>query len=225
MNARLAPLLLVLLAETAWAAPDPAAGRLPKQVWPEMNLRLDIGNWEGPKREGHLSDRQLSKKIEEINDVWLQCGIRFVPRRIVIAQSHRMGLPYEPASQSDALKIWTALHPLKGMDGGIPLAISGPWKFFDPDYGLFLKGLGWFFARGDGSLERIGAMVSNDKIHDTTAGALMAHELGHVLSLGHSPAKDNLMGGAQPPGLTPSQCVQSRTVAKSYFRDYQEPLL
>lgn len=174
----------------------------------ELVLRLDFKNLTGPDGEGLLTKEEMTSLLVRVNEIWSQCSVRFVTRLVENVNARSLGVPYQPKSQDDLSRIAAALNP-GGFDHAIPLTVAGPWEFFDRNTGLFLHGLGWVFTRADGAgIERIGAMIDARKIRWRTHGEIIAHELGHTLSLSHHPDPANVMNGDSK--LTPEQCTQAR---------------
>src|SRR5256885_16536238 len=113
--------------------------------------------------------------------VWSQCSIRFVTRSVANVLAVQSGMPYPPQSRADLERIAHALNP-NGFNQAIPVTIAGPWNFYDPDFKLYLNGLGWVFYVQAGVI-RIGAMMSSLKLSKPEGTAIIAHELGHTPSL------------------------------------------
>ncbi|MGZ3697562.1 MAG: hypothetical protein ACXWP5_05615 [Bdellovibrionota bacterium] len=179
-------------------------------------IQVDIHNLVGPHAAGAVSPGQMASRLELANQIWEQCEIQFVARTRRNVSTERLKIPFEPRSQEDLSKIAEAINP-RGFHRAIPLTFAGRWGFFDSGSGLFLTGLGWAFWN-DTKLERIGAVVDERRIFANDAGALIAHELAHALSLPHIPGK-NLMGSGAPV-LTPEQCEQARKFTETVIPDF-----
>ena len=199
----------------SWAVDQPPLD----PAWQEIQLRVDVRNLSGPKDVGKLSPDYMLQRVSDTNSVWSQCKIRFVPRTVGNVIASDLHIPYEPKSQDDLGHIAGALNP-QGFHNAIPLTFAGPWTFFDQGSGLYLHGLGWVFTSGN-KLDRIGAMIAAQKLSDPHAGALIGHELGHALSLGHSGESDNVMAGGNR--LKRDQYMQTRSFSQSVLADFMVP--
>ncbi|MCM2279104.1 MAG: hypothetical protein NDJ89_13595 [Oligoflexia bacterium] len=186
------------------APPKPLASLDPG--WRPITLRVDVRNLTGPEHAGRIEEARLARRLEEVNRVWSQCAVSFVPRSVTNVSAPNLGIPYEPRSQEDLSRIAAALNP-SGFPA-LPLTVAGPWGFEEKD-GFRLSGLGWVFTSPRG-IERIGAMISSTKFHDVSAAPIIAHELAHALSLPHVAEPGNLMGPGGTNELTPGQCLQAR---------------
>lgn len=204
------------LAPEALALPAPARPMPPLEpALPPLSLKVDLRNLTGPDEAGRLEESELISKLDAANRVWSQCAIQFSPRSFANVSTQALGVPYAPQSQDDLSRIASALNP----DGftAIPLTVAGKWEFHDNGSGLFLTGLGWVFTNSSG-IDRIGAMISNTKLSDPSAGPIIAHELAHALSLPHTAEERNLMGKAGTNELTREQCNQARGFAQNSLR-------
>lgn len=192
---------------TAWAIPTPPQTNPDKMRESLLEVRLDVTSLVGPAVKEPLVKAEVVSRLAGINKIWSQCGVKFSPRLIQRIEAQALGVTDTPQSQDDLSVIAGKLNP-NGFESAIPLTIAGHWKFYDQGSGLNLHGLGWVFVRGDGTLDRIGAMVGVEQARLPHADRLMSHELGHALSLGHSPHEDNVMAGGDR--LTLGQCEQVR---------------
>ncbi len=217
-------LMVVAVAWTkgpAWATPIPVKMSAPevlkplKAEWEPIVLRLDVRNLTGPQDEGVLPKDLLRVRISQANIIWAQCGIRFVARSIANVSAVKLKVPYEPQGQNDLSTIASALNP-NGFDEAIPFTLAGPWRFSENGFSFY--GLGWVFTRSDHEIDRIGAMIGAQRIHEEWAPQLISHELGHAMSLQHSPDQNNVMAGGDR--LTPEQCDQSRDFAQASLKKF-----
>ena len=203
----------------AWAAPAPPSAVLPLQPgWSTVSIRVDVRNLVGPNSAGKISEDDIRSRVGAANDVWSQCAVKFVPRVAENVSAEPLAIPYKPQSQSDLSSIAQALNP-NGFHGAIPLTFAGPWGFFDQSSGLYLIGLGWVFKNAQG-IDRIGAMIGAQHIFRPGAGPIIAHELGHALSLPHTVEINNLMGRNGTRDLTMDQCNQARSFAETALKDF-----
>jgi hypothetical protein len=206
-------------ATQAWAIPQPP-NLVGDAEW--ITLRLDVRNVTGVSDKGKLAVSDLRSRVGAANEVWSQCEIRFSSRSARNVSARDLGVSYEPKSQSDLSRLAEALNP-HGFKEAIPLTIAGPWKFYDPQSGLYLTGLGWEFTTPQGRLDRIGAMIDSQRVHSPIAGLLIAHELAHALSLPHVVETDNLMGPGGTSKLTVDQCRQAREFASTVLVGFERP--
>jgi len=212
-------LLFLFLASNAWAIPQPVTPTdLSAASW--ISVRLDVRNITGPAGTGRLEASDLRSRVQAANEVWAQCSIRFTPKSARNVAARDLGVAYEPKSQDDLSRLAGALNP-HGFNNAIPFTVAGPWRFYDPQSGLYLTGLGWAFTTDQGVIERIGAMIDSQRVHLPVAGLLIAHELAHALSLPHVTEKDNLMGPGGTSKLTPDQCRQARGFAATSLAAYR----
>ncbi|MCM2323261.1 MAG: hypothetical protein NDJ90_08355 [Oligoflexia bacterium] len=207
---------------TAWALPAPPTALLPLDPsWTEITLRVDLRNLsealENGQEIGKIAESQLRERLNEVNRIWSQCGLRFAPRVVANVRASSLGVPYQPQSQEDLSRLAAALNP-SGFTA-LPVTVAGPWTFREGGY--FLTGLGWAFTRGD-RIDRIGAMISATKFFDVSAAPIIAHELAHALSLPHVPEGRNLMGPGGTNELTSEQCRQARRFADAALGELRE---
>lgn len=182
--------------------------------WSTITLRVDVHNMVGPKDAGKLKKGVLRSRLAKANLVWSQCGIQFKPHVVNNVVAADLNVPYVPASQTDLSKIAAALNP-NGFHDAIPLTFAGPWNFYDAGTGVYLIGLGWAFMKNPTTIDHIGAMVDATRIFLPQSGLIIAHELGHTLSLPDGGGHDTLMGAGGTQNLTLNQCTQARGFAES----------
>jgi hypothetical protein len=206
---------------SAWALPVPAAQPMKsiEVTWPKLEIRVDVRNLVGPQEAGKLDEPAMRSRVIAANQVWSQCSIEFVARDIENVSTEALNIPYTPKSQDDLGKIANALNPNADFKNAIPLTFAGPWGFYDPNSGLYLTGLGWAFWE-QSKVTRIGAMVDNQKIFLASGGPIIAHELGHALSLPHTVEPNNLMGRNGTNDLTSDQCKQARGFALGMLKSF-----
>lgn len=204
----------------AQAMPIPATA-LPTLAsgWKPISLRVDVKNLMDDDSNHRIADELLVDRMKLVNNTWSQCAIRFLVRSTGNVSSKDLKVKFNPTSQGDLSELAHALNP-KGFKGAIPVTVAGPWSFFDPNTGVFPFGLGWVFPGNTEKdpVSRIGAMISIKKIHGDDAGLIIAHELGHALSLGHSADGENLMLGG--PKLVREQCDQARGFAERFLAEF-----
>lgn len=162
---------------------------------------------ESESTEG-LPNDFLSETIQAVNEVWSICEIRFEVRSRRAVSAARLGVPYRPQKMDDLSLIAQAVEP-GGYRGAIPFTVAGDW-------GLGLYGLGWAFSRNDsGVIDRVGAMIDVKQLTQPHRVELIAHELGHALSLPHYPKSGNVMSGGALV-LIEEQCAQARNFAQKF---------
>lgn len=206
----LAAVLLVLITISArsYAATEP----------PAIRIRLDFRNVLGPAGQGALSAKKGAKLLTEVNDVWSQCGIQFRLRRFGNESAKALALPYPPQSMDDLSVIAQKLNPrgFREPNLALPLTIAGPWSFVYN--GVWLNGLGWVFTNAQNGVDKIGAMMSAKKLDAPEGGLILAHELGHALSLAEG--GDGTLMGPGTPFLSVGQCQQTRSFALRYLGQF-----
>ena len=188
-----------------------------ENTWPVISLKLEIRNLTGENHHGQLEEADLKAAAYKINEIWSQCSIQFVLQSARNVSALQLNIPYLPQGQEDLGKIEAALNP-NGYTS-IPLTIAGPWNFFDPSSRVYPFGFGWVFHDGK-KLGRIGAMVSATKFKDKAAREIMAHELGHVLSLPENGNGEDIMGKGIAQVSMP-QCLQTRSFAISALSQFR----
>jgi hypothetical protein len=194
---------------SAWALSEPARETI--------QLRLNFRNVVAPDGKGRLSTRKAMPLFREINSIWKQCGIQFALTHFGNTSAKQLDLPYPPQSQADLSTIDAKMNA-RGFGGAIPLTIAGPWSFFDPISQVYLNGLGWVYANGTG-VSKVGAMMSAKKLVAPEAGLILAHELGHALSLPEG--GDGTLMGPGTPVLSADQCEKTRAFAQAYLGEFR----
>lgn len=190
----------------------------PQPEWSEIVLRVDVRNLTGPEGVGTVTDQVMLDRVADASRMWSQCAIRFEARSQANVSAVKLNIPYEPKSVNDLSTIDGALYPSgTGNNGAIPLTIAGPWRFVDTGSGLMLFGLGWSFSK-DSRPTSIGAMIGANRLNEPWVAELVGHEIGHALSLSHSPESDNLMAGGKR--LKPDQCKQARGYAQTVLAEF-----
>jgi len=214
-------IVVVAASPAAWAIPIPPRVALAplRTGWPALKIRVDVRNTTGADDTGKLTPEELRSRLVATNDVWAQCSVEFVARSSENVSAAAMDLPYEPKSQDDIQRVLAKLFPNTPTEA-IPVMFAGPWNFFDPAYGVYLQGIGWYWMDGLGKVSKIGAMVATQRLFSPIGGALLAHELAHALSLPHTAEPKNLMGAAGTMDLTLPQCVQARDFAHSALKGF-----
>ena len=155
-----------------------------------------------------------------INQVWSQCGIEFLPARLANVSAGDLKVSYSPRSEGDLSAIAAALNP-QGYGNTLPLTIAGAWNI--NNNGWIISGLGWAFVRPNHELDHIGAMVDAKSLQGPNAADLLAHELGHALSLQHATEESNVMiPEAHTLGkrFSVAQCEQARGFTQSVLQRF-----
>lgn len=183
----------------------------------EIRLRLDVRNVVGPNGEGKISELTLGTAVRAASMIWSQCSISFVPRAFENVSTERLGIAFFPKGQEDLGRLAAALNP-KGFRGAIPFTVAGKWKFYDSQTGVYPYGLGWVFLDGS-RVSRIGAMISSDRLLTEAGPLIIAHELGHALSLPEGGSANNLMGVGNS-RINPDQCITARSFAEDSLREF-----
>jgi hypothetical protein len=189
-----------------------------------LRIRVDLRNLIDQDRQGGVELAQLLAPLTDSNQVWGRCAIQFSPQSFANVSASELRVPYHPQNEGDLSQIAAALNP-SGYDGAIPFTIAGKWGFHDAGQGVWLHGLGWAFTDTSGNILRIGAMIGQERLVDPDVGNLIAHELGHTLSLPHSETRGNLMGRGTDMGaqLTFDQCAAARRFAEAHLRGFMVP--
>ncbi len=143
---------------------------------------------------------QLTRNM---NKVWAQCNIAFQLEtyQAVIASDH--GLTYNTAGFGDQDNIRAAFMD----DTRFVIVATGPWNRGN-------NAVAWTQAPGGG---RYGVVADKEVATDTN---VIAHELGHYMSLDHVSDSGNLLSPVVYPasrGLDTSQCAAARDSATSYW--------
>jgi hypothetical protein len=187
-------------------------------------LRVDVRNVTGPANAGELKTwEQVTSALDEVNQIWSACGIRFVSRSAENVSAEALKVPYEPKGQEDLARLESALNPA-GHKDSIPVTIAGPWNFYDTLSGFWLHGLGWsFYLPAEKRILRMGAMIGSQRLAEKHGGRLLGHEIGHALSLSHT-TQDTLMKVGLEMGATLSEteCQQARQFSETYLAGFRQ---
>ena len=199
---------------SAWAIPAPARPMTSVEGAPqkELVLKTELRNIVGPSSE-RMDRVELVTRIVEVNRILAQCSIRLEVNAFANIEASKLGVTDSPASMNDLALVASKLNP-NGFPA-LPVTVAGKWDVVDRGTRLF--GLGWVFMSNHG-IDRIGAMISNAQIHLETAAAVIAHEVGHALSLSDVQERDNLMGTGGTHTLTRDQCAQARRFARNSLK-------
>ena len=81
-----------------FAVPTPT---LPLKKLRKIVLQVDMRSLVGPKNIGNVPESKLKEKINDVNRIWGQCSISFHARLISNVSAAKLGVRFEPQSQSD----------------------------------------------------------------------------------------------------------------------------
>jgi hypothetical protein len=207
-------LSFLLFTLTSNAMPTPPL----ESAWPKISLKLEIRNLTDVDGSGKLDEKDLRAAATSINEIWSECSIQFVLQKVRNVSAAALKVAYVPQGQEDLGKLEAALNP-SGNYASIPLTIAGPWTFYDPASGVYPFGYGWVFHDGQ-KLNRIHAMISSTRFKVKTSREIMAHELGHALSLPENGSGDDIMGKGVGHVSMP-QCLQTRAFAISALSQFR----
>lgn len=146
--------------------------------------------------------------MTQVNEIWSRCGIQFFVEEYQSVEAKNLGLPILTLYRSELPRIREILHSNNqllvvlttawGNEGDINDNGADAWTTLpgNPPYGAII-----------------------DKPVSTHA-AILAHEIGHYLNLGHVPARENLLSPvvtSKSRVLSDSQCSSARGMAKEYW--------
>jgi hypothetical protein len=146
---------------------------------------------------------QAAQLTREMNQVWSACGIAFQLEVFQAVNPSDAGLTYNTGGFGEQDDIRAAF----GDDRRFLIVATGPWN----------RGGGavaWTQAPGAGAY---GVVADHSVATDTN---VMAHELGHYLSLDHVSDDSNLLSPvvyASSSGLSQSQCAAARDSATGFW--------
>lgn len=150
-----------------------------------------------------LTQEQVGKLTGEMNQLYAQCNIQLVPEEYQAVRPSDVGLEYSLTSMGE-------LDPTRKQfqdNGRLVVVNTGPWS-----------GMGsanaWTNMPGENPP---GAVIEQSA---ADFAGIVAHELGHYLSLGHESDPGNLLNPViykSSTQLTPEQCSAMRDTARSVW--------
>ncbi len=151
-----------------------------------------------------LSESAARQMVGDINGLWASCGIGFRLEEYRAVDPRSVGLDSTPLNMSDLPEIRGAL----GSRDQLLVVVTSRWGTAGNinDSGADA----WTTLPGSGPY---GAVIDEPVARNNT---IIAHELGHYLSLLHVSDRSNLLSpivGASSRGLTSSQCSRARSTA------------
>lgn len=183
---------------------------------PILKLRVDIRNLVSDSGKERIADERLVKLMDQVNQVYLQCGVQFVTRQILEVPVSSLEIPFPPNSEADMTTIAQKIHPngFGKSDEAFPITIAGDFAFVAQ--GVNLYALTWTWLNGPNSIARMHSMIGRQHLDGPGAVDITTHELGHFFLLPHEGGPGNIM--ASGPNINEKQCAQIRSVATTYYQ-------
>jgi hypothetical protein len=190
---------------------------------PILELRLDIRNLISDSGKEKISEQRLIDLMEQVNQVYSQCQIRFVTRNILEIPASSLEIPFPPQSEADMTLIGSKIHPngFGKTNEALPLTIAGEFGFFAPNHGVHLFALTWTWLNGPNDIGRMHSMIARQHLDGPHAVDIAVHELGHFFLLQHTGVPGNIMASGS--GITLEQCAQIRSVTTTYYQAVLKP--
>jgi hypothetical protein len=206
---------IVLMILGGWLAFAQERSALPL---PMLELRLDIRNLISDSGKEKISEQQLTNLIERVNEVYSQCQVRFVTRKVLEIPASSLEIPFPPQSEEDMTLIATKIHPhgFSKTEEAFPLTIAGEFGFFAPAHQVNLFALTWVWLNGPSDISRMHSMIARQRLEGSQAAEIIVHELGHFFLLQHTGVGENIMASGF--GISAEQCTQIRSITATYYQ-------
>lgn len=152
-----------------------------------------------------LNQKALAKLNQEINDLYAPCKIEFIPEEYAPVDPRRYGLEFNTQSMND-------LTPIRAQfkdNHRLVVINTGDWN-----HSSMGSANAWTTMPGE---DPAGAVI---EANAATFAGIVAHELGHYLSLDHKSDSNNLMNPIIYPDSTAIQswqCEDMRKAAQTYW--------
>lgn len=203
LKKKLNSFLPVLAAASALPALPALAAEAPATGTDPIRVAVKFVNYTDDAGKPVLNQDQVNKLTGEMNQLFAQCHIELVSEEYQAVRPSDVGLEYGLTSMAE-------LDPARKQfaDSGRLLVINtGPWS-----------GMGsanaWTTLPGE---ELAGAVIEKDA---ADFAGIVAHELGHYLSLDHESDPSNLLNPViykTSTHLTAQQCDAMRETARSVW--------
>lgn len=184
---------------------DPSEGR-PR----ELCVALKWVNFQAPSHgETLLEELEILRSLDEINRIWGQCGISFQIDRYQEVEPRQHQLRYRTAEFWELQRIRKTFQTPSEM----LIVITGPW---DRRGSI---GRSWANAWTSMPGEDVHGAVLERSV--ATNPRIIAHELGHYLSLGHAEANADLMSPIiyrNSLKLSTEQCRSARWAVRQFWK-------
>jgi hypothetical protein len=192
----------VFFAQMTLAATEPSVQTDPSSV----TLALKVVEFVRPGVEQVYSREKLRKLVNELNSIYSSCQIDFQVEQHHSVKPEEFGLPFHLSSVERMREV------RRPFDDPRYLVVinTGSW-----DHKKMGAPNAWTAMPGENPS---GAVLESSV---STFAGIVAHEIGHYLSLSHIKNAFNLMNPiiyAHSSGLTPDQCKNMRSTAFQYRR-------
>ena len=168
-------------------------------VYEDGSLNLESGN------------QKALSNIGEVNKIWEACQIRFSIRDYALVKPNEFGLKQRTSDFQQLEEIRKAFQP-KSQEKNLLVVVTDNWNRSGS------LGNSWANAWTKLPGERLLGSIVERRVGDDIT--IIAHELGHYLSLDHEEDWRNLMNPLifeNSRDLVPAQCSAARWAAKNYF--------
>jgi hypothetical protein len=154
-------------------------------------------------------DWDPARVLDEVNRVWERCGVRFLLERFQSVDPAEQGMAFHLSEYEELDQARQAFQDPRRL----LVVFTGKWR---RDGSLGATGANaWTNLPGDA---RHGAVLEAPVAEDAE---LLAHELGHYLSLGHAADPERLMHHliySTSRELTREECAAARSSAREFWR-------